>query len=276
MNTYRGLGFDPAPGDPRRVGALADALTTAGRQVADGQDQVAGAVSTSAPWQGRAADGFRRQAGDQAARLTAHQGTAADAAAVLFDWASTLSDLQRRAEQLDRQARTLRGRLTEVEQAVEEWTTAVSVASTHARAAAEATLAEHEQTLAGLRAELNSVLAAAQRIAAEHRSAVDATTARLRALLPTGGATAPMSTTSATGMGPLLAGLSDATRRAAVAAGLPGSGAAPVGSPAAGALALVAAPPPVRATGSWVFGRSVPAQRLRATFPTEGGAGAST
>ncbi len=274
MNPYQGLGFDPVPGDPRRVGALADALARAGRQVADGQDQVVAAVTGSEPWHGRAADGFRREGRELAEQLAAHHDTAASAAAVLFDWASALTDLQRRADAQDRQARTLRDRIADAEQAVEEWTTAVSVASTHGRAAAEAALAEHEQSLRDLRAQLNSVLATAKRIAAEHRGAVEDTTTRLRGLLPAGGvsvsttpSTAPSSAPSSGGMGALLARLSDATRRIAEAAGLPRRGAQAeplVAEPlVAGALALASAPAPARPTGSWVFGRSVPVERLR-------------
>jgi uncharacterized coiled-coil protein SlyX len=263
-SSYRGLGFDPAPGDARRVGALADALTAASGHVADGTQQLGGAVTASEPWHGKAGDGVRRRGGELAARLAPHQQSAGAAARVLFDWAATLSDLQRRADQLDRQARALRARIADAEQAVEEWTTAVSVASTHARASAEATLAEHEQVLTGLRDQLNSVLTQAQQIATEHRTGLGDTTNRLRALLPD--SSTPATTPTATGMETLLAGLSDATRRAATAAGLPphdGSTAPP-----AGALAFAAAPAPASTTGSWVFGRSVSAQTLRAVFPT--------
>jgi uncharacterized coiled-coil protein SlyX len=269
--SYRGLGFDPAPGDARRTGALANALTTASGQVADGAHQLGSAVTASEPWHGKAGDGVRRRGGELAARLIPHQESAGTAAQVLFDWAATLSDLQRRADQLDRQARALRDRIADAEQAVDEWTTAVSVASTHARAGTEATLAAHEKTLTGLRDQLNSVLAQAQGIAAEHRAGLADATNRLRALLPD--SSAPTPTTTATGMGTLLAGLSEATRRAATAAGLPRQDASSA-PPAAGALALASAPAPARTTGSWVFGRSVSAHQLRAAFPTEGGQGA--
>jgi uncharacterized coiled-coil protein SlyX len=272
-SSHRGLGFDPAPGDPRRAGALADALTTASGHAADGANQLDAAMTASEPWHGDAGDGVRRRGSELAARLTPHQERATEAAQVLYDWAATLADLQRRTDEQDRQARALRDRIADAEQAVDEWTTALSVASTHAHAATEATLAAHEQTLNDLRGQLNSVLAQAQRIATEHRTGLDDTTTRLRALLPDG--SAPTTTTTTTGMGTLLAGLSSATRRAAAAAGLPRRD-APTGPPAAGALALASAPAPARPSGSWVFGRSVSAHQLRTALQTEGGQGAGT
>jgi ABC-type transporter Mla subunit MlaD len=262
-SAYAGLGFDPVPGDARRVAALAEAISAAGRHAEDAHGQVVSAIAVSQPWHGTAADKFRRRGPALSDPLTAHRDSTTAAAVVLFDWASTLADLRLRAEQLDRRARSLRSRIADTEQLVDEWVTAVSVASTHTRPAAETTLAGHERDLANLHTQLSDVLASAHQLSAEHRAAADRTTARLRALAPVPATAA--STTAPTGLRALLGGLSDATRRASAAAGLAGSG--PPVVPASGALAVAVAPGAGGGGGSWVFGPPVPMNQLVAALP---------
>lgn len=245
---FDGLGFDPAPGDPRRVAALAESIAAAGRHSAEAHDAVGAAVTASQPWQGAAADEFRRRGAAVPHRLAAQRDGAAPAADALFEWASTLADLRRRAEQLDGQARPIRARLADAEQLVDEWTTALSVASTRTRPAAAATLAGHERTRDAVRAELDSVLARARALAEEHRAAAERTAARLRSI------NAP----AADPVGALLTGLSAATRRAATV--LRPSGAQPA-APPRGAVAAAAAADP-GAGQSWTFGPAVPVDRV--------------
>lgn len=256
---FGGLGFDPAPGDPRRVAALAEAMAAAGRHAEDARGAIAGAVAVSQPWQGAAAEEFRGRGAGLPDRLAAHRDSTGAAADVLFDWSSTLTDLRLRAEQLDRRARGVRSRLADADQLVDEWETAVSVASTHTRPAAETTLAEHRRRQEALRAELSGVLTDAHHLAAEHRAAADRTTAALRALAPV----APPAAVAGPGttLAALLTGLSGATRAAGAVAGLAGvPGSTP---PPAGAVAVAAAPPARPAAGgSWVFGPAVPVDRL--------------
>lgn len=258
MTDYAGLGFDPVPGDPRRVAALAESLIAAAGHATDAHDTVVGALDTSGQWQGDAADEFRRQTGALPARLAGHASGATAAARTLFDWSTTLADLQRRAEQLDRRARGIAVRLADAEQLVDEWTTAVSVASTHSRPAAEATLAEHVRDRDALQAELSSIRATARRLGTEHRAAADRVTAELHALLPV-----PATVSSTPSMGAVLTGLSTVTRMANAAIGLsPG----PATVPPAGAATIALAAPP--STGrTWVFGPAVPIGQLAAALP---------
>jgi hypothetical protein len=254
---YPGLGFDPTPGDTGRVAALAEAAAAAARHAADAHAGISGAVDRSRPWVGPAADEFRRRATELPARLATQRDSAAAAADVLFGWASTLADLQRRAEQLDRRARVLRTRIAAAERLVEEWTTAVSVASTHTRPQAEATLAAHQGELDALHAELTPVLDSAAQLAAEHQRAADRVTSELRATSPAPG-----------GIGALLTGLSGATRRAAAIAALAGQPhwVVPPAGAVAGALACGPPHPPTR---TWVFGGpAVPIDRLRRDLAT--------
>jgi ABC-type transporter Mla subunit MlaD len=254
VTAYPGLGFDPAPGDPGRVAALAEAAASAARHAADAHTGITGAVDRSRPWVGQAADEFRRRAAELPAGLAAQRDSAAAAADVLFGWAATLADLQRRAEQLDRTARALRARIAAAERLVEEWTTAVSVASTHTRPQAAATLAAHQQELDALHTELTPILHSAAQLAAEHQRAADRVTGELRGTRPSPAA--------------LLNGLSTATRRATAVAALTGRPhrvAPPVGAVAT----ALACGPPEPPTRTWVFGGpAVPIDRLRRDLAT--------
>ena len=248
MTGFAGLGFDPAPGDPRRVAALAEAIASAGRHAADAHDVLRGAVSASGPWRGSAAEEFRRRADALPGRLVAHRDDAPPAAEALFEWASTLSDLRLRAENLDRTAGRLRTRLADAEQLVDEWVTAVSVAGSHTRPAAEATLAGHERERDAVHADLEAVLAQARGLAVEHRAAAGRTTARLRSLAGPASAS----------VGTLLAGLSRATRRAGAVLRPASSVPRP---PRAGAVSVALDAEPA-AGGSWTFGPAVPVDRV--------------
>lgn len=256
---YSGLGFDPVPGDARRVAALADALTAAGRHADDAHGMITGAITASSAWLGDAADEFRRGTADLPQRLAEHGDTTGKAAGTLYEWAATLTDQQRRADQLDRRAKGFRASLADADQLVDEWTTAVSVAGSHTRPTAEATLAGHVRERDRQHAALSSVLAEAHDLAAEHRAAAERTTNLLRALLTA----EPPAPRQAGSFGTVLTGLSDATRRANAVAGLATAG--PVVVPPIGAVAVAAAAEPVSG-GTWVFGPAVPVERLVAAM----------
>jgi hypothetical protein len=271
MTGYPGLGFDPTPGDASRVAALAEAAASIGRHVGDAEAGVTRAVAASQPWEGQAADEFRRRGTALPARLAAHRGSAESAAEVLFGWASDLADLTLRAEQYERRARTLRADITASAETVDEWVTAVSVASTHTRPAAEATLADHQSELDGLRARLAEVLAAARRLATEHRQTADQVTERLRATSPATAAQSPTpqaAVTPTSGLGAVLSGLAGVTRRASALAALAGPRTGTAPEAGAGAALTVSQAPSAGGTRSWAFGgAAVPLDRLRAALP---------
>ncbi|HEX7304746.1 hypothetical protein [Lentzea sp.] len=164
MGDYRGLGFDPVPGDPGAIAAASERC----RHLVEVPAPPAG-------WEGAAADAFAaRLAGLRDDLETARRtlGTAAD---VLDEWAGTVLSNQRRAEELDRRARALRS-------AIEDADNDVVLASfrggpDHVAASAR---------LDGLRRELDGVLAAARDLETDHRSAARRVADRLRHLL-TGG-----------------------------------------------------------------------------------------
>jgi uncharacterized protein YukE len=210
VTRYSGLGFDPTPGNVDSARTLADALADAARTIGDAAGRITHAVGTSDAWQGNAADEFRRRGTALPATLLTDQQAMSDAADALFTWVATLADLQRQAEQHDRRARGLGTRIAQARHLVEEWEIAVSVASTHARPTAEATLAGHQRVLAALQSELDSVLDDARQLAVAHQQAAASTTGRLHA--PSG-----LRTTVAAGIGVRLAELSGLARQASAA-----------------------------------------------------------
>jgi hypothetical protein len=213
-------------------------------------------MATSQAWRGAAADEFRRRAVALPTRLQDQQETMTATAEVLFTWATTLADLQRQAEQYDRRARGLSARIADAEQLVDEWVTAVSVASTHVRPRAEATLAIHQATLAGLRAELDAVRADARALATDHRRAATETAAQLRSPVPDQ-PTAPHRPALVTDIGALLTDLTAQARRATAVAALASPG-GPRRAPAGGLGIAVAALAGPRTTGAsmWTFGET--------------------
>jgi hypothetical protein len=254
-SSYRGLGFDPTPGDVGAVGALADALRAAGGHATEAGQSASAAQQHAGDWTGPAADAYRQAAGDAPDRLAAHATATGQAADLLYDWAGTLSDNRLQAESLDRRARALDEQISTAEANVEQWSIALSVASTHSQAEARAKLLEHERTLRQLQDRRSDVLTAAHDLAADHQRAARSVAGSLAALA-TGGPTpaaAPARSSAARDAGTALGALSTITRRANRIAGLvrPGTVAAAPRSGLGSAAAALAAP--VGSSGTWEF-----------------------
>ncbi|HET9138694.1 putative T7SS-secreted protein, partial [Actinophytocola sp.] len=109
--TYQGLGFDPVPGDPDAVAATAARFTAAAEALAAVDPAVRRAGAATADWQGAAAEAFRARLRDTPAGFEERRQGLRRAAAALEDWAGVLAANRRRAEELDREARRLRGRI---------------------------------------------------------------------------------------------------------------------------------------------------------------------
>ncbi|MFD5826089.1 hypothetical protein [Lentzea sp. NPDC060358] len=164
MADYRGLGFDPAPGD---AGAVAAASARCRHLVE--------LPAPPAGWEGAAADAFAARLAGLRDDLETARRTLGTAAGTLDDWAGTVLANQRRAEELDRRARSLRGAAEDADNDVVQ----ASFRGGPDHVAATARLEE-------LRRELDGVLAAARDLEADHRSAARRVADRLRHLLSGG------------------------------------------------------------------------------------------
>ncbi|GHH42850.1 hypothetical protein GCM10017774_39870 [Lentzea cavernae] len=161
MGDYRGLGFDPVPGD-------AGAVSSAG-------ERCRLLVEVPAPpggWEGAAAEAFTARLAGVREELETARRTLNAAAGALEDWAGTVLANQRRAEELDRRARELR-------RAVEDADNEVVLASFRGGPAHVAATARLEE----LRRDLDGVLAAARDLEADHHSTARRVAERLRHLL---------------------------------------------------------------------------------------------
>lgn len=91
MADHPALGFDPAPGHPASVLALAKKLTTSATSLGEAGRVVGALVSHSASWQGEAATAFRASLSSELPRyLNAAHTSLTDAARQLNSWHETL------------------------------------------------------------------------------------------------------------------------------------------------------------------------------------------
>lgn len=172
--SYRGLGFDPAPG----LSGAVDALVAACTEAAEALSGVAPALRTSddaaADWTGPTADTFRERMARVPGGLDDRRDVLVRAAGVLTGWASTLAGNRRQAEALDARALRVRNRLRDAEDEVRRSQDAADLAATPAAtAAAEVRLAAARDALDSVSAELNAVLAEADALRHEHQRAAD-------------------------------------------------------------------------------------------------------
>jgi hypothetical protein len=178
---YPGLGFDPAPGDPRAVDGVSARCRTAARAL-EADPAVGEAVRRCQQWSGQGADAFAARLGRLPARLQASREVLAAMAEILDGWSSTLLGNQRRADDLDRTARRLRRQITEATDDVERAATDAQFATGPAAAQAIATRDAAQQRLDALQADLDRVRDEARVLERDHVVEADRVAERLRLL----------------------------------------------------------------------------------------------
>lgn len=104
MTTFDALGFDPAPGELSRIESIAQRYRRAGDQLRYARDAMAGPHT----WRGRASEAFARHVDELREDLGTAAWSMSQAAAALTDWHADLSELQRRARELELAARAAR------------------------------------------------------------------------------------------------------------------------------------------------------------------------
>ncbi|MEU5694626.1 hypothetical protein [Actinosynnema sp. NPDC020468] len=154
MTDYRGLGFDPVPGDAGAVAALTGRL----RFDVD-------VPTTAAGWTGGAAEGFTGRVEAVVAEVTAVRKSMLAAAEVLDDWATTVLGNQRRAEELDGRAARLRREVADAVDRLDDTGGLASFTAAHAELH-RAALAHHDE----VRGRLDAVLEEARDLEREHHA----------------------------------------------------------------------------------------------------------
>ncbi|WP_371588790.1 putative T7SS-secreted protein [Streptomyces virginiae] len=105
MTEYAALGFDPAPGDPASVLALAKKLSASATSLGEASRVLKDLVSHSSTWQGEAATAFRASLSQDLPRyLGAAHTSLAEAARRLTGWHDTLVAHRTLAQQYEARA----------------------------------------------------------------------------------------------------------------------------------------------------------------------------
>ncbi|WP_406074242.1 hypothetical protein [Streptomyces virginiae] len=105
MTDYAALGFDPAPGDPASVLALAKKLSASATSLGEASRVLKDLVSHSSAWQGEAATAFRASLSQDLPRyLGAAHTSLAEAARRLTGWHDTLVAHRALAQQYEARA----------------------------------------------------------------------------------------------------------------------------------------------------------------------------
>ncbi|MBB5959148.1 chromosome segregation ATPase [Saccharothrix tamanrassetensis] len=168
MADYRGLGFDPAPGNAEAVAAASARCVF---------DVVVPGVPEG--WTGAAADGLTTRLEAVVSELTAVRRAMRAAAEVLDAWATTLLGNQRRAEDLDRRAVRLRRELADAADEADHAGALARFTPAHAEVHAAAVARRDE-----LARELDEVLEEARLLARDHHAEARRVAERLRSEEP--------------------------------------------------------------------------------------------
>ena len=110
-STFPALGFDPAPGSPYAVDALAAGCERARQELTDARDAVLRSAREGGSWQGPAADGFRSATAELPGRLDTIVRSVESAGAALRLWHADLVAMQRSARRLEAGAAAARDAL---------------------------------------------------------------------------------------------------------------------------------------------------------------------
>lgn len=176
---FPALGFDPAEGDIEQVRALLLELSSALRVIGTTLPRLTEAtdIADDAEWGGDAAEEFADHGDDLPLGLAAGAEGMATVSEALGTWAGQLAANQRRADQLERRAKQLRSDLAAAENAESAATGVLRDSPDPQSAAQDRAL---EQKVAALGAELDQVIAEAERLKATHRSQADAAAEQIR------------------------------------------------------------------------------------------------
>jgi hypothetical protein len=115
MRGYPALGFDPAPGATKRVGALAADLGSVATELGAAQQALTSIGCSSGIWQGEAAEAFHDKLGELPDYLGKAHRSLGDAARTLDQWSADLTSMQTAAAQYEAEAEAALRRLQSAE-----------------------------------------------------------------------------------------------------------------------------------------------------------------
>lgn len=166
--SFSGLGFDPAPGDKAAVAQVLVSMVNVATQLAPCGERMSQALTVTDDWDGDAADDFHDVGDDLPQAFVSGAESLASGAKALTTWLSRLTANQDLAEELDREARRLRGRL---ESAREDLVSAERAWASSGTANADDALGEMvdaQEKVNNLETDLKAVLDRARRLEHKH------------------------------------------------------------------------------------------------------------
>ncbi|WP_290061121.1 hypothetical protein [Amycolatopsis solani] len=172
MADFRGLGFDPVPGDPGAVAEAARRCVAAATRLREVR-----APGEIPEWAGPSAQAHAERAGRAVTGLAATPEAMDAAAGVLEGWAGTLVAHHRRAEELDVRAGAARRAVVDAEDDVERAATEAQFSP-----AGAGNLAAARTRLAHRRQDLDRVLTEARDLERLHATEASRVAGRLTAL----------------------------------------------------------------------------------------------
>lgn len=101
---YPALGFDPAPGTPAAVSALAESLTTVSTSLAQADDAIRRMAQSDGFWQGQGADAFHGKLGELPRYLDQATESLGAAGRTLHGWSADLTSMRSTAQTYERDA----------------------------------------------------------------------------------------------------------------------------------------------------------------------------
>lgn len=105
LQDWRGLGFDPAPGNPESVGALSHQMSRTGKWLGETYEVMESVQQQKDAWTGEASKAFVDKLGELPKLLDNAHKSLVEAGKALGWWQDTLTGHQRRAVELENQAR---------------------------------------------------------------------------------------------------------------------------------------------------------------------------
>ncbi|WP_306323321.1 MULTISPECIES: putative T7SS-secreted protein [unclassified Streptomyces] len=167
-DAYPALGFDPAPGQPGSVQALADDIHGAYGKLRAAQDVLSGIVRGSGGWSGVAADAFTAKVQDLPGLLSTATDSFQQAQDALVDWRHQLSSMQQSARDHEARAEQARERVRTAEADPDLRLAGRTFTDDAQLADAQGRLDSATQRLDRARADLDQIIEDAQRLRQQH------------------------------------------------------------------------------------------------------------
>ncbi len=168
-DAFPGLGFDPAPGSLESVTALASALGSAQKELAEAYATVRQVASGGSTWQGEAAEAFAQRLGRLPQHLETAQQSFGEAAQELGSWQSQLGTMKSRAQELEAQAEAARLSLGQAQAAPDLRLAGQTFSAGPELEQAEQRYQAAAQAVNRAEAELDGLVEQAKRLLEQHR-----------------------------------------------------------------------------------------------------------